>query len=310
MSQHFIESAASRSRSISASVVALALVTMLALTLSGCSAANALGRGKTSANTLTIHPVGSVIPAGPWVHEVAQTTTLYGYNTGPVTAACPQGQVALGGGWKVATQGVHVFAAYLVGNAWDVFASHTVYSRFIVPIVVTAYVECLSNDPGAIVTQFAMTTNVPANSMAIPVSVACDAGAGQAVAVGFDLGPVNSALEYQGGVIAVVTFGGITASYAVTNHDSIDHPITTYVDCLASPDAAFNYIAANGPPISAGMIADVQVTCPAGSVVAGGGFGYNEGTLSGNLYLEHANANGWEGAVYATSGSSSVTVPP
>src|SRR5436309_12151221 len=67
-------------------------------------------------------PTATPTPARPSVHEVAQTTTLNGGQTGPVTATCPQGEVALGGGWSVPTQQARVFAATLSGNTWSVSA--------------------------------------------------------------------------------------------------------------------------------------------------------------------------------------------
>ena len=55
--------------------------------------------GPTPAGGLPVTTIGP--PTGPFVHEVAQTTTLAGTGTGPATATCPQGEVALGGGWEL-----------------------------------------------------------------------------------------------------------------------------------------------------------------------------------------------------------------
>ena len=94
-------------------------------------------------------------PSKPSVYQVAKTTTLYGRDTGPATASCPQGELALGGGWSVAAPAVQILAAYLDGNTWKVSAQPLGHTF---PHDVTAYVECLRNAPSAVVTRCQDTT--------------------------------------------------------------------------------------------------------------------------------------------------------
>lgn len=58
-----------------------------------------------------------VPPAPPGIQEVSHTETLQGGTGGSVTASCPQGDIALGGGWTIPAQGARVYAAKVNGNS-------------------------------------------------------------------------------------------------------------------------------------------------------------------------------------------------
>lgn len=147
-------------------------------------------------------------------HEVAQTVTVGSTRPDYATANCPQGEVALGGGWSVPSQNVRVFKALLTGNTWSVYVTFpgpvvnpgTAGASVVPPagplvmpapvnVTVTAYVECLAGAPGAVVTQRPVEETVPPSSTTYDLfSATCNANE---VAVGYsvDLSPSSANLE-------------------------------------------------------------------------------------------------------------------
>lgn len=247
-------------------------------------------------------------PLAPSVHEVAQTTTLNGGNTGPVSATCPQGEVALGGGWNVPTQQARVFAATLNGNTW---------SLSVLPLghpattTVTAYVECLRNAPGAVVTQRPTTENLNPtptgtfnDNLGGTISL-CDSGE-TLVGGGFDLGPATANLELEAtwprnDVLPVQMW-----VFSVRNYDTVAHSTTHYAECLSGVTVSASYPRQDGSPVYASQTGAATVSCSAGSSLAGGGFQYRMHSPGpsrlGNLFSLNAASSGWQGQVYTLSG--------
>ena len=239
----------------------------------------------------------------PSVHEVAQTTTLNGGNTGPVSATCPQGEVALGGGWNVPPQQARVFAATLNGNTW---------SLSVLPLghpattTVTAYVECLRNAPGAVVTQRPTTENLNPtptgtfnDNLGGTISL-CDSGE-TLVGGGFDLGPATANLELEAtwprnDVLPVQMW-----VFSVRNYDTVAHSITHYAECLSGVTVSASYPRQDGSPVYASQTGTATVSCSAGSSLAGGGFQYRMHSPGpsrlGNLFSLNAASSGWQGQV-------------
>ncbi len=275
----------------------------LILALLGCAVT-----GVQTTRPAATPPIATPTPARPSVHEVAQTATLNGGNTGPVTATCPAGEIALGGGWNVPTQQARVFAATLNGNTW---------SLSVLPLghpattTVTAYVECLRNAPGAVVTQRPTTQNLaptPTNTfndnLGGTISL-CDPGE-TLVGGGFDLGAPTANLELEAtwprnDVLPVQMW-----VFSVRNYDTVAHSITHYAECLSGVTVTASYPRQDGSPVYASQTGSASVSCPTGAALAGGGFQYRMHSPGpsrlGNLFSLHATASGWQGQALTLSG--------
>jgi hypothetical protein len=67
------------------------------------------------------------------------------------------GEIALGGGWSVPYQVARVYAVVLSGSIWSVSVAPIGHPAM---ITVTAYVECLINAPGSVVTRYVSSNEV------------------------------------------------------------------------------------------------------------------------------------------------------
>ena len=255
-------------------------------------------------------PTATPLAPQPSIHEVAQTTTLNGGSAGPVTATCPQGEVALGGGWDVPTQQARVFSATLNGATWSVSALPLGHPA---TTAVTAYVECLAGVPGATVTQRATTENLAPTPTATfndnlggTVSV-CDAGA-TLVGGGFDLGAPSDNLEVEATWPRndIPFFNEQAWVFSVRNYDTAPHAITRFAECLSGVVVSASYPRQEGGPVYASQSGAAAVSCPAGALLAGGGFQYRMHSPGparlGNLYDLHTTSSGWQGQEYTLSG--------
>jgi len=255
-------------------------------------------------------PTATPTPARPTVHEVARTAILNGGDTGPVVATCPQGEVALGGGWSVPTQGARVFAAMANSAAWSVSAlplGHPATTQ------VTAYVECLAGAPGAVVTQRAATANLAPTPTAIfndnlggTVSI-CTAGEAL-VGGGFDLGPTTANLELEASWPRndIPFFNEQAWVFSIRNYDVAPHTVTRYAECLSGVAVSASYPRQEGSPVYASQSGSAVVSCPPGTALAGGGFMYRMHSPGnehvGNLYSLNATTAGWHDEEYTLSG--------
>jgi hypothetical protein len=278
-----------------------ALATLpLLVALLGCALADV----QTPGASTTKVPINKLTPA---VHEVAQTATLTGGNTGPVTATCPQGQIALGGGWSVPTQQARVLAAKLSGASWSVTALPLGHPA---TTMVTAYVECLDNVPGAVVTQRAKTydyapTPTSEHNDHLGGLVAICAAGETLVGGGFDLGAPGDTLELEATFPSDDLFTQMWA-FSLRNYDTAPHTVTYYAECLSGAVVSTSYPSQGGSFLFNNPMGSLSVACPAGAVLAGGGFQYGMSSPGpnhlGNLYSLHATASGWQGQEYTLNG--------
>ncbi len=269
-------------------------------------------------------------PPGPSVHQVEQTTTLSGSDPGPVSASCPQGEVALGGGWSVhwSVSGINarVFAAVLTGNTWSVRFAHPGLSNTSAAaqtgatgieagIAVTAYVECLRGANGAAVTQRSFTQNLPptpateSNDHLGGTVAVCNQGE-TLVGFGFDFGSASTNLELE----AVWPRDDVppvpeaVMVFTVRNHDTVSHTFPTVVQCLSSVSVSASYpFQQIGDNFAPGANATIVTPCPNGAALAGGGLRYTRHDSGdqylGNLFDLEADrgGRGWQGGVVVVS---------
>jgi hypothetical protein len=297
----------------------------LIIALLGCALTTTQDANPTNPPTVT--PVKA--PLSPSVHEVAQTTALPYNVTGPATATCPPGEIALGGGWSLPQTRINrVLAAKAIGNAWSVqvtnpplnaqnAAAHAELAPAATPegagVTVTVYVECLAGASGAVVTQRPITQNFSPtptdtfNDKLGGMISLCDTNAGETlVGGGFDLGAPTANLELEVSLpdhdlLPVPLWG-----FSIRNYDTVAHPVTHYAECLSGASISASYPRQDGSPVYANQVGSATGACPTGTALAGGGFAYTMHSPGparlGNLYSLHATASGWQGQVLTLSG--------
>lgn len=265
----------------------------------------------------TADPAASApgIPNTPGIHEVANTVTLSGTNTGPVLATCPAGEVALGGGWNVPPR-ARVFAAVLQGNTWAVSVANAGLSLSAEVATepkpgaeigigaVTAYVECVHGVAGLVVTAQSSSISVPANQRLVHAGF-CNTGE---VLVGsaFDLGGPSANIWLETNSPTTAAFGYPLWFFSGMNQDSVAHSVSFSVQCLGnfSLGAYTLYLQNTGGPVSAITTGSVTALCPSWMQVAGGGLGISAPTGGiANPYLLHAANGGWQGGTFGVTGS-------
>jgi hypothetical protein len=263
-------------------------------------------------------PLGNHLPVDPTattgpisIHEVAATALLVGGNTSQVTASCPAGELALSGGWDLSRPaGARVYAAKIVGNSWVVSFFPVGQSG---TTNVTAYVECLRG-AGATVTAIpqtvtqSITPSVPSDQVdkAGGFIGTCQTGEGLA-GFGFDFGTPASAtkLELEASVPSEV-LNALWWSFKVWNYDTVAHDVTFTLQCLTTTRSGSEVhdTAQQGNPLPPTMSETTTTDCPAGTMVAAGGFAYSlagprTGAYIGNEYGQHATATGWQSSMIA-----------
>jgi hypothetical protein len=284
-------------------------------------------------------PASSVVglPTVPHMteHEVTRTTILTRANPGPATASCPQGQLALGGGWSLHAQGASVFAAMLTGNTWNV--SVRAATPPVVGIAVTAYVECLAGAGAAAhVIPMDASQTVPALNFVDPETffqqvITCPV-TGPTTGMGFDLSSAPTFLEMQRSIVDLYGFVPLsTVIFSVANYDTVPHPATLVAYCLAGVSGTHTFyppfgdlvsVAVPTPtsgPVPSGTTQSFTMSCARdpsaqGSVAIGGGWEYTynknlqRGPGRGTVSSTHAvllgdTPVGWQVKVSSTGGA-------
>ncbi|HEX3270190.1 MAG TPA: hypothetical protein VHR15_06045 [Ktedonobacterales bacterium] len=304
-------------------ILASALALLLALL--GCAVASGQTSGATTTPGASTPTATSAPTSGPAVHQVSLTVTPTTPYTSRFSVSCPQGEIALGGGWDM-PQSARVVAAQITSaTTWSVSlappqpinggATAQTSSQAIPQASATnaVYVECLSGAPGAVVTQRGATDNLaptPADTfndnLGGSVSL-CNAGE-TLVGGGFDLGNSLANIELEGSwprsdaaPIAVPVW-----VFSLRNYDAVARPITRFAECLSGVAISASYPRQTGAFIFTGQIGSATVSCPAGGSLAGGGFQYRMHSPGpshvGSLFSLNATSAGWQTLVLMLSG--------
>jgi hypothetical protein len=234
----------------------------------------------------TTPPTPTPLPGPtPYTHLVyAQRTLTGGSDVGPVTATCPAGQIALGGGWATSGYG-NVYNSSQSGNGWQVYVNNYGASD-----LVNAYVMCLVNQPGAVVTERLNQVSVPASSSSTDNLSYCQSNE-ILIGGGFALSSTIFLNSQEFNSTDKAWRGNFS------NYGSTPALANVYAMCLranymfASPQGAAKVVvtSANGSSTA---------TCPAGFMVTGGGYGISSAAV---VFNSSPTANGWEAAISVLS---------
>jgi hypothetical protein len=174
-----------------------------------------------------------------------------------LTANCPADELALTGGWTTDAS-AHIVAAARGGNGWSVSdsASGTTLSGSVV---------CLNHFTGA---------SVPIKPPLANVTVAPNAAATVAADCAADEVPIGGGfLIYD--ALDVFQFhptaDGRGFSLTVANHTMSTPVATIFVSCLSAPKAHLTVPSPVQQTISPQGSGTVQISCPKGTLLSGGG---------------------------------------
>lgn len=300
---------ASRSKTLARFLAVSASLAALLIAMLGCGLTNTVANKPPPNPTTTPPPLS--------VHEVAQTTTLSGGQTGPVIATCPQGELALSGGWDIPAQNARVFAAKITNNGWAVSVLPLGHPA---TTTVTSYVECLRGASGTSMTQRPITKTIAPTVASDKVDSAsisaasCQQNEGL-VGFGFDFGAAAAdRLELEGSVPSDYLHAYLW-SFLVWNFDTVAHDVTFDLQCLTTTGQGTTSDAPQmGSILYSGSSGSAVALCPPGTMLAGGGFKYSRyGTRAsylGNEYSLHTTSAGWQSSVLAISGYGLIPIYP
>jgi hypothetical protein len=249
----------------------------------------------TPGSTLVpINPPKVTLTASPYTEKVLEEAAVAGGGYGSLMVYCPAGGVAVGGGFSVGPD-VLFLTQYMFGNGWRVDVKNTAGSSEIV----RAYAVCLHNAAGAHTTQMHKKVTLWGHDHQ-EVLVSCSPGS---IVTGGGWSAGENVRIYTSNKA-----GGDTWRVSGHNIASVDETLTAFAICLSGVSGITTQFgtATTLPSSGAGSVA---TSCPAGSIMTGGGF-VDE---SGGDLLIHINSGPWgtgkEWRVYALdTNSSAVTL--
>lgn len=230
-------------------------------------------------NTPTTPPVS--------VEQIYEQISLNAGSTENTTVNCPAGSVVTSGGYEANT-GVRVWHSTKNGNGWRIYATNTAGSSNLLNV----YATCLSNSGGTTdiqVTQDYIDANTQTNIVAPCPAGTIVTGGGWVIGSDDVVEIYNSSKLDNGWEIYVNNTGGGTPQ------------INAYAICLSGVSGSSDAVNNIGNNIPANDNAHIEMACPSGSVVTGGGFATNLGVT---VYNSTKSGNGWQLYARNPTGSS------
>jgi hypothetical protein len=259
-------------------------------TAEGTPAATKTTHGTATPTHGTPTPHGTPTATPPPSIEILTKQQAVSSGTGPVVS-CPSGELALSGGWSIATRTVPIYLSHRSGNGWYVSPYPSSGTQ------VTAYVVCLQHLIGATITEREAVTTVPAH------------GSGEAAAT------CNPGELLVGGGIAnhasgnaLILMQSVESKFDVQmrNDSGTQTQFEADAECLTATGAKGVFGSASRADISHGL--DLRATCPSGSLVTGGTIGTGNLTASATVLVSNyapINSTTWQaqGLNVGTSGT-------
>lgn len=221
---------------------------------------------------------GIIVLAIPWTEEVYNQISVAAGNAGWVVASCPADTVVVGGGFAAGNNMV-VYTHFKDGNGWRVYAKN--YSGSSQSL--GAYAICLHNVSGASVSQVTASISISPGASSYTIA-SCPAGSivtGGGYASNPDtLWVYNSSMSGNGWAAFAQNLGGSNQMFNV------------YAICLSGISGATTQVVAQAL-ISGGASGGVEVACPSGSIVTGGGFALNSDLVIYNTSMKLTDMTRW-----------------
>jgi hypothetical protein len=275
-------------------VLVVAPVDQTATAISAQATASAASTASANATGTATRATATPQPPSPAVHVVtAQGTVTTGSS---VAANCPNGELALSGGW-LSTANAPIYNSSRSGNGWRVFPRSASGAQ------VTVSVMCLQHVAGASITEHLVRVTADAGRFASGVAT-CTAGE---IPIGGGFANPTPGVEVVQLKLAS-DLSGISGD--IVNSTGSAQVTTFYSEC---PSASGAHVL-NPPPhmsmsVSPGASASIAVPCPQGSLLAGGGFDDSQMAASVIDDFSPSSATTWQAhVVNQAAGVSSVDI--
>jgi hypothetical protein len=220
-------------------------------------------------------------PAGATSHLVSQQ---YSSAIGGVGVSCPSGEVALTGGWSTDV-GTLIQVSHRRQDG-DV-GSWVVYPNS-VTAQVTVFALCLQHVAHAVITERAVAATIPAGYSNTAFSP-CYAGEV----------PIGGGFVGIGGVDLVnydLSPDHIGYRLTVANHSTSALSVQAVAECLSAAKAQLTVTAPAQQEIGAHGSGSVQISCPKGTVLSGGGINLLNGSAQVTAFAP-SSATTWRAQV-------------
>jgi hypothetical protein len=194
-----------------------------------------------------------------------------------VTADCPSGTVVTAGGFATSGSNMFVKTMSMNGNNWQVYGVNLIASSQLL----NSYAICLHNSGGT-TSQVVKQVTAPANDIGHAVA-ACPGGSvvtGGGYASNDQFTVYNSSKSGNGWQV-----------YARNNSGS-SQLLNAYAVCLAGTTATSSQVGVQGT-VPANSTKGVQVECPSGSILTGGGFAGSTNLLMYNTSMTTGDPKAW-----------------
>jgi hypothetical protein len=203
-------------------------------------------------------------------------------NGNPIVATCPNGTLALSGGWYFGDNfGAEILSeSRYLSNGWVVWPDAPQSEA----ASISVYVLCLQNAPGSAVVERQGTFDYYPGETALH-DVICNAGE-VAVGGGFSSPGPN-----------IYTFAPVTAnngwSFTAQNASASSTSVILYAECLKATHAVMKTFTSASSLVAGDASGGAQASCPAGSFLTGGGYSHDSvGNVT--LFDFHPQSLTWE----------------
>jgi hypothetical protein len=225
----------------------------------------------------TTVPVKPLPSTAPYTERVAKEATFAGGVHKTLTVECPTGSVVVGGGFSGGPDIVFHASKMSSQNGWVIDATNTSTADGTVRV----YAVCLHNVPGASSTRVHTSIKVAAGDVE-GTKAECPSGS-ILTGGGWSTAEPNMRIYHSAKVGPNMWF------VFARNEGSLDQTIGINAVCLTGSGGIIHQNHAK-TSVPAGGTGQVEVTCPAGTIMTSGGFSY---TAKYGLPSVHINSGPW-----------------
>lgn len=228
----------------------------------------------------------TLVPMLPYTDQVLNQSDIMAGRDGSTTAACPSGSKVSGGGFAL-SNGLVAYTHMMDSNGWKVYANNSSGASQLL----NAYAICLNNISGS-TSQFYSQVTVAGGATG-NAQVACPAGSvvtGGGYASNSSFTVKTSSMEGNGWGV-----------YGKNNSGS-NQLLNAYAICLSGSGGSTSQVYAQ-KSIAAGASEGVEVSCPTGTLLTGGGFASNTSQWVYNSSMKGLDSETWQ--VYSKNNSGS-----
>ncbi len=231
----------------------------------------------TPSPTPTMTPTPTSTPQPPSVEQLSERLTIPANSSRSLTVPCPAGAIIVSGGFD-GSDNIRIWHSGKDDNGWQVQGHNNTDSEQIINV----FAVCLSNTGGTTSQERQQTDANPDGNTRL--EVACPDGT-HATGGGWKIGVTDPIEVYNS------SRTGNGWQMEINNSGNQQPEIEVYTICLAGVTGATTQVSDTSGIIQPNVIGQLDVSCPPGSYVTGGGFTVDIGII---IYHTTMLNNGWQ----------------